>query len=127
VEAPSLFFPLVPMREWDDMAVTLAGGTDPSLFAYRLRYRYDGYVYDAVVGEPRSRREVLEDRRGLRGRLSRGDPLGRREASGNVVLALVRGDPLRVYELAGDLPSPWPNPFLVASTEIVEIVGFGGS
>lgn len=124
VEAPSLFFPQAPMQQWDELAVTLAGGNDPGLFAFSIRYRYEGFVYEATVGEPRHRQEILEDKRGLLALLRRGDQLGRREESGNVVLAIVRENPWRIYELAGDRASPWPNPFLVASTEIDATVGF---
>jgi hypothetical protein len=125
VEAPLLFFPMVPMQEWDDLALTLAGTTEPALFAYSVRYRYEGFVYEATVGEPRHRQEILEDKRGLLALLRRGDQLGRRERSGNVVLAIVRENPWRIYEVAGDRSSPWPNPFLVASTEIEAVVSFG--
>ncbi len=123
MEAPSLFFPMTPIRQWHDLALTLGGGTGGELFAFSIRYRYEGFVYEATVGEPRHRREVLEDRR-LLAMLRRTDQLGRRTDSGNVVLAIVADNPWRIYELAGGRPSPWPNPFLVASTEIENVVWF---
>jgi hypothetical protein len=123
VRAPSLFFPMTPVEQWDGLALTLAHGTDPDRFAYSIRYRYEGFVYEATVGEPRHRQAIMEDKRGLLALLKRGEQLGRREDSGNMILAIVRDNPWRIYErVAG--PSPWPNPFHVASTEIEAVVDF---
>jgi len=127
VEAPSLFFPQTPLSDWDDLAVTLAGSADPGRFAFSVRYRLEGFVYEATVGEPRHRQELGEDKRGLAAVLRRGPQLGRRQPTGNVVLAIVKENPWRIYELAGRRPSPWPNPFLVASTEIESFVDFGSA
>lgn len=114
---------MTPIEEWESLALTLARATEPERFAFSVRYRYDGFVYEATVGERRHRQAILEDKRGLLALLKRGDQLGRREDSGNVVLAIVRDNPWRIYELVLG-PSPWPNPFLVASTEIEEMVAF---
>ena len=109
---------MAPIQQWDELAATLAGTTDPDRFAYSVRYRYEGFVYEATVGEVRHRQEILEDKRGLLALLRHGDQLGRREEIGSIVLAIVRDNPWRIYELTNDRPSPWPNPFHVASTEI---------
>jgi hypothetical protein len=123
---PGFFFPGLSEPQWHEVALTLVGSDDPERFAYSIRYRHDGGVFTVTVGECRREQRIIKPPRRRRRDifLYGSERLGVASTTGGIVLAIVRGDPFKVYEIPGQRSS-WGNPSYVGEHEIESLTPFG--
>ncbi len=85
---------------------------------FSLRYVHDGYEIIATVGRRREMRAITMRSRGFE---STGEPF----KSGEIVVAIVEGNPTLVFQQDGP-DRKWSNPTLVGRHDTREAVPFDG-